>query len=172
MKFLVPEQLESQRLYLRQFRDEDWQDLHEYFSDELATKFTFGRTFTEGETWRSMCSYIGHWHIRGYGPYAVQEKASGKVAGMVGFWYPHEWPEPEIMWALSRQFWGQGIAKEAASLVHKTGRKYLPDIALISLIHKDNKSSIGLARSIGASFEKSIDFRDRPHSIYRHKTTS
>ena len=171
MTFTVPAQLESDRLILRQFRDSDWRDLHKYYSDEVATKFTYGRALTEGETWRTMCSMIGHWQVRGYGPYAVVEKSSGIVIGTVGFWYPNDWPEPEIKWGLARKFWGKGFAKEAATLVHAAGREHLPEFALISLIHRDNKPSIGVALAIGATLERSMEYEGEPHGIYRHKTT-
>jgi RimJ/RimL family protein N-acetyltransferase len=172
MEYLVPQQLESKRLLLRQFTDGDWQDIHRYFSDPEAMFFTHGRALSEGETWRVMCSMIGHWQVRGYGPYAVEEKSSGSVLGTVGFWYPNDWPEPEIKWGLARQSWGQGFATEAAKLVHAAGREHLPDFALISLIHDDNKASIGVALAIGARRGRSIEYEGEPHGIYRHKTTA
>jgi RimJ/RimL family protein N-acetyltransferase len=172
MELLVPQQLESKRLLLRQFADSDWQDLHQYFSDPEATLFTHGRALTEGETWRVMCSMIGHWQLRGYGPYAVEEKASGSMLGTVGFWYPNDWPEPEIKMGLAQRHRSQGFATEAAKLVHAAGRAHLPDYALISLIHDDNKASIGVALAIGARRERSIDYEGEPHGVYRHKTTA
>jgi RimJ/RimL family protein N-acetyltransferase len=171
MEFLVPQQLESKRLRLRQFADSDWQDLHQYFSDPEATLFTHGRALSAGETWRVMCSMIGHWQIRGYGPYAVEEKTSGSVLGTVGFWYPNDWPDPEIKWGLARRHWGQGFATEAARLVHAAGREHLPDIAFISLIHDDNKASIGVALAIGARRERAIDYEGEPHGVFRHRTS-
>jgi hypothetical protein len=48
MKCLFPERLESVRLILRQFVEPDWRDLHENYSDETATRYTFGRGLTEG----------------------------------------------------------------------------------------------------------------------------
>ena len=48
MTSIVPEEIETERLSLRQFRDEDWRDLHQCYSDENATKYTVGRCFTEG----------------------------------------------------------------------------------------------------------------------------
>lgn len=165
---LVPEALETTRLLLRQFRESDWPDLHEYYSDQNATRYTFGRPLTEGDTWRIMCGMIGHWQVRGYGPYAVEEKTSNKVLGTVGFWYPNDWPEPEIKWALARVHWGQGFASEAARAVQVAGRKYLPDIVLISLIHPHNRASIRLARAIGAEFERETTYEGGTWSIYRH----
>jgi RimJ/RimL family protein N-acetyltransferase len=172
MTFLVPQQLESERLLLRQFEHRDWQDLHQYFSDEKAMLFTHGHALSEGETWRVMCSMIGHWQVRGYGPYAVEEKTSARVIGTVGFWYPNDWPSPEIKWGLASHYWGQGYATEAARLVHATGREHLPDIAFISLIHDDNRASSDVALAIGATRERSTDYEGEPHGIYRHKTSA
>ncbi len=170
MNFRVPEQLESSRLLLRQFKESDWRELHKYYSDVKATRFTFGRALTEGDTWRTMCGMIGHWQVRGYGPYAVEDKSSRNVLGTVGFWYPNDWPGPEIKWGLAREYWGNGFAKEAAALVLATGKEHLADYALISLIHPDNKPSIGVALAIGARLETSIDYEGEPHGIYRHKS--
>jgi RimJ/RimL family protein N-acetyltransferase len=171
VKFSVPERLETERLLLRQFQESDWQDLHEYYSDKEAKKYTGGNVLSEAETWQTMCGMIGHWQIRGYGPYAVEEKATGTVVGPIGFWYPHDWPEPEIKWALAPRHWGKGFAKEAAIAVHEAGRKYLPEIALISLIHEDNTPSIKLALCIGAEFERTIDYESGTYHIYRHSTS-
>lgn len=168
MDFLVPEKIETKRLILRQFLNEDWQDIHVYYSDEEATKFTFGRALSEGESWRAMASMIGHWQLQGYGPYAIVEKTSKKVIGIAGFWYPNDWPELEIKWAWSRQFWGMGYASEAARSVQKIALKCFPEKPLISFIHSDNNASIKLAIAINAVFEKTIEFRDGIWHVYRH----
>ncbi|MEO0536372.1 MAG: GNAT family N-acetyltransferase [Cyanobacteria bacterium P01_A01_bin.123] len=172
MDFLVPEKLETERLILRQFREEDWKDLHQYYADAIATKYTVGRAFSEGETWRTMCGMIGHWQVRGYGPYTVEAKVSGKVLGPVGFWYPNDWPSPEIKWALAPQYWGQGFASEAARAVQQVGRQYMPDTSLISFIHGENLPSIHLAVAIGAKFEKEVEFRGNNWHIYQHPLPS
>ncbi len=168
MNFLVPETIETERLLLRQFEEQDWKDLHHYYSSVQATRFTVGRAFTEGETWRTLSGMVGHWHLRGYGPYAVEDKASGIVLGTVGFWYPYDWPSPEIKWALAPAYWGKGYASEAVRMVQKTASLHIPDISLISLIHLDNSASIRLALAVGARFEKEIQFRGASWHIYRH----
>ncbi len=168
MKPLVPTQLETSRLILRQFKDPDWKDLHAYYSDETATKYTVGKAFTEGETWILMASIIGHWQLRGYGPYAVEVKATGKVIGNIGFWYPADFPSPEILWGLVLEFHGKGFASEAVRAVQAVGKEYLPEIAFVSFIHKDNLASIKLAEAVGAVFVEEIDFKGEMTGVYRH----
>lgn len=169
MKFRIPEQIETKRLILRMFREEDWRDLHEYYSDAMCIKYTIGRVLSEGETWRAMAIRIGHWLLRGYGPYAIQVKASGKVIGIIGLWYPIDWPEPEVTWHLSKHYWGKGYAHEAAEKVLKMAAEYVPEIPLISLIHPENSASIKLAVALHATFERPIEFRGGKWYIFRHR---
>lgn len=168
MDIRVPQTLETKRLWLRQFENSDWIDLHKYYSNPSATAFTTGRAFSEGETWRAMAGMVGHWQLHGYGPYAVVEKASNSVLGTVGFWYPNDWPAPEIKWALAPEYWGRGFAKEATLAVQEAAREYLSDLPLISFIHAQNMPSISLAQAVGATFEKEVEFRGGIWHIYRH----
>jgi len=168
MSYLIPEKIETRRLILRCFKEDDWLDLHRLYSDPECTRYTIQRTLTEGESWRTMATMIGHWQIRGYGPYAVEDKATGKVMGPVGLWYPNDWPEPEIKWALASGYWGCGYASEAARAVKQVAAEYMPETSLISLIFSDNQPSIKLAEAIGATFEREFEFRGQTAHIFRH----
>ena len=164
----MPLRIETTRLVLRQFIHADWCDLHQHYSDLECTRFTFRKALTEGETWRAMASMAGHWTLRGYGPYAIEEKSTGRVLGAAGLWYPNDWPEAEIKWALSKAHWGKGFASEAVRGVQSVALAALPDLALISFIHIDNLPSHQLARSVGCTLEKEVEFRGGQWSVYRH----
>ncbi|MDH5407194.1 MAG: GNAT family N-acetyltransferase [Gammaproteobacteria bacterium] len=168
MAYLIPEIIETERLNLRMFQAEDWRDLCVLYSDAETTQYTLRRTLDEDETWRIVVMFIGHWQVRGYGPYAVEDKATGKVMGNIGLWYPEIWPEPEIMWSLAKPFWGKGFASEAAFAVKKMAVEKLPDVSLISLMDKNNIRSQGVAKKLGARFEKEIIFKNHPTCVYRH----
>src|SRR3569833_443645 len=154
----VPLSIDTPRLLLRQFAGDDWRALHEHYSDLECTKFTFGRALTEGESWRTMASMVGHWQLRGFGPYAVVERATNEVVGTVGLWFPNDWPAPELKWALVRRFWGIGLASEAARAVQGIALRHFTNPP-ISLIGAQNLPSIKLALSVGASLEQEILFR-------------
>jgi RimJ/RimL family protein N-acetyltransferase len=115
-----------------------------------------------------MASMAGHWDLRGYGPYAVEEKATGTVLGTVGPWYPLEWPEPEIKWALAARHQGKGYASEAVRAVQRMAHEQLPGLRLISLIDSRNAASIRLALAVGATLERELEFAGSPFDIYRH----
>jgi RimJ/RimL family protein N-acetyltransferase len=159
--------INTERLTLRQFALDDWRAMHEHYSDLECTRFTFGRALSEGESWRAMASMVGHWQLRGYGPYAVVENASSELVGTVGLWYPNDWPEPEIKWALLRKAWGKGYAQEAAKAVQGVAVRHLgkPPISLIGV---ENAPSIHVALAVGATLERQMLFRGNPCNIYRH----
>jgi RimJ/RimL family protein N-acetyltransferase len=163
-----PHQIQTARLTLRQFLHDDWKFMHEHYSDLECTKFTFRRALTEGESWRAMCSMVGHWQIRGYGPFAVEERATGNVIGAAGLWYPNDWPEPEIKWALSRRFWGKGFASEAVRAVQLPALLQFEGKPPISFINVENVPSMNLAVAVGAKLEKTVEFRGSPWHVYRH----
>lgn len=50
---------------------------------------------------------------RGYGMFALEERESGELVGFVGLVHPGDQPEAEVKVALSRPWWGQGLATEA-----------------------------------------------------------
>jgi RimJ/RimL family protein N-acetyltransferase len=163
----IPLTIISHRLTLRQFKDEDWKSLHEHYSDVDGTKFTFGRSLTQGESWRAMASMLGHWQLRGFGPYAVVNTESGEVLGTAGLWCPNDWPEAEIKWALVKRHWGHGYASEAVRALQRPAYLALGK-APISFINAENVPSIKLAEAVGATFESSKMFRGSLWHVYRH----
>jgi RimJ/RimL family protein N-acetyltransferase len=169
MSYAIPEDLNSDRLFLRKPIEADWEPLTHYYSDKECMKYTTGRALAEWEVWRSVATIIGHWEMRGYGPYVLVEKKSQQVIGLTGPWYPLEWPSPEIMWGLVRSAWGKGFAREAAEAVLVMAATHIPDIHLISMILPDNANSIRLAKALGATYENTIPFRDTEACVYRHK---
>lgn len=164
----IPLTLTTPRLTLRQFVHDDWPAMHLHYADPECTRYTFRRALTEGESWRAMASMLGHWTIRGYGPYAVVETASQAVLGTAGLWYPNDWPEPEIKWALSRPYWGKGYASEAVRAVQAMVAEHWDQAPPISFINAENSASIQLAKAVGATLEREVEFRGAPWHVYRH----
>ena len=143
----------------RPFEEQDCDALHEMFSDDECVRYTIEQPLAHWQTWRALASYLGHWQLRGYGPYAVVEKMTGSMVGPVGLWFPVEWPEPEIKWSLTRRFWGSGFATEAARAVRDMAATVLQRTRLISVIRPGNTRSRAVARRIGGVYEKTIHFR-------------
>ena len=48
--------------------------------------------------------------LRGYGVWALEERATGSFIGQAGLWFPEDWPEREIHWLLMNDATGKGFA--------------------------------------------------------------
>ena len=89
------------------FRESDLDAYAEMCGDpEVMRYLGDGHRFSRAEAWRNMALVIGHWQLRGFGLWAVEEKRTELCVGRVGCWQPEGWPGLEVGWALRRQFWG------------------------------------------------------------------
>jgi len=159
--------LETERLTLRGFRDSDTDALCAMTADPVIREHVGYESLPFREAcWRSIALIVGHWAIRGFGMWAVGEKASGAFIGRIGIWRPDGWPGTEVAWLLGRDWWGRGYATEAAraSVAWAFERLDIPE--LISIIRPDNTRSIRVAERIGERYRGTTPFRGNPASIW------
>lgn len=154
---MVKETMETERLVLRMFRESDTDAYAEMLSDPEVMRFLGGKPLPRAEAWRNMAMVLGHWHLRGYGMWAVEEKATGEMVGRVGCWYPEGWPGLEVGWTLRRRFWGRGYATEAARASINYAFDVLGRARVISLIAPENVNSIRVAERLGERAEGEWD---------------
>jgi len=129
------DELETDRLKLRMWRESDLDPYADMCADPLVMRYLGpGKVMTRPESWRSMAVFIGHWHMRGYSHWAVEEKATQKMIGRIGFLNPEGWPGFEIGWTLARHAWGKGYATEGAKVALQYAFKELDQRHVISLI--------------------------------------
>jgi ribosomal-protein-alanine N-acetyltransferase len=143
--------LETERLRLRPWRESDLAPLAGFMTSE-ASRFV-GGPMNEADSWRRIAMFIGHWRMRGFGPWALEEKSSGKPAGYAGLWQPHGWTEPEVMYILYDGFRGQGLATEAARRCRDHAFQDLGWKTAVSYILPANNRSKRVAERLGARHE-------------------
>ncbi|HSP63317.1 MAG TPA: GNAT family N-acetyltransferase, partial [Pyrinomonadaceae bacterium] len=159
-------QLESERLLLRMWREDDFEAYAEICADPEVMRYLGGKTFNRMEAWRHMAVLVGHWQLRGYGHWAVEEKASGKFIGRIGFLYPEGWPDFEIGWTLARPAQGKGYATEGARRALAYAFTEMDRDHVISLINPLNAASIRVAERLGEKVEGRTDLFDTEVLIY------
>ena len=161
--------LTTARLRLRPFREADLDAYAAMCADEEVMRHIgAGGPVGAEVAWRQMALFLGAWALRGHGMWALEELASKRLIGRVGFLDPPGWPGCELGWLLARDVWGLGYAFEAASAARDFGRDVLELSDLISLIRPDNTRSIALAQRLGASAGDTIEFMGQPCLLYRH----
>ena len=165
--------LDTDRLILRQFRAEDVEAYASMCADPQVMEFLSadGGPLSRADAWRQMSMFLGHWQLRGYGTWAVEERASGALVGRVGLHYPEGWPDRELGWTIARRFWGKGLAMEAARASIEYGFGVLGWSHLVSLIHPRNQRSARLAERLGYRPDGTVELRGLHLTIYRLDAT-
>jgi RimJ/RimL family protein N-acetyltransferase len=158
--------LETERLILRMFREDDFEPFARMCADAEVMRYIGGKIYTRFEAWRSMAFHIGHWQLLGYGHWAIEEKASGCFIGRVGFLNPAGWPGFEIGWTLRRESWGKGYATEGARRALDYAFTELGREHVISLIHPENAASIRVAERLGEKVEGTTEVLGMEVLIY------
>ncbi|HYP52908.1 MAG TPA: GNAT family N-acetyltransferase [Pyrinomonadaceae bacterium] len=158
--------LETERLILRAWREDDFDTYERMCADPDVMRYIGGKPLSRLEAWRSMAYMVGHWHLRGYGHWAVEEKASGRFAGRMGFLNPEGWPGFEAGWSLAREFWGRGYATEGARRMLDYAFDEMNREHVISLIHPDNRASINVAEKMGERVEGRAEVLGVPVLVY------
>ena len=144
--------IETERLLLRPLAPEDCEAHIAMMLDPAVAAMLSptGGPQPRHDLWRQFASYLGHWDIRGFGWFSVEEKKTGAWVGRVGPWMPEGWPGLECGWSIARPYWGQGYAPEAAVAAIKWTFDQFPELPrIISVIAPANANSQAVARKVG-----------------------
>ena len=109
--------IETQRLLLREFQEDDWQAVHEYGADPEVVRYMSWGPNTEDQTRDFITRQIASQseEPRSHYGFAVVLKASNQLIGGIGLnVLSPENREGWIGYCFARRFWGKGYATEAA----------------------------------------------------------
>ena len=157
--------LRTERLVLRAPRPGDFEPFAAFYASERASMV--GGPLDRAEAWRTLAGLVGHWHLRGFGRWAVMEDDA--PVGIVGLHFPLGWPEPEVGWIVFDGAEGRGLAYEAALAARAHAYDTLGWRTAVSIVHPRNARSIALAERMGARRDGEFHHpRVGPVPVWRH----
>jgi RimJ/RimL family protein N-acetyltransferase len=114
--------LETARLRLRPWRDDDVEPLSRIYADpEVMLYVGPGTTRTRDQTEAAIERMRSLWARHGFGMWALELASSGQMVGRQGLGLLAETPEVEISYCLARDAWGSGLATESGRAVVRFG---------------------------------------------------
>jgi RimJ/RimL family protein N-acetyltransferase len=147
--------IETERLRLRAHGVGDLADCVAMWSDPEVVRYTIKEPSPPQRTWLRILGYCGHWALLGFGYWAVEEKASGRYIGELGFadfkraMKPSIDGMPELGWALTSWAHGKGHATEALRAAVAWGDEQFQSLRTVCIIHRDNRRSFRVAEKLG-----------------------
>ncbi|HWK69059.1 MAG TPA: GNAT family N-acetyltransferase [Rhizobiaceae bacterium] len=160
--------LETQRLVLRGHRPEDFEAHSAMWVDPLVTRFIGGQPFPRDQAWVRFLRHAGMWQVMGFGFWAIEEQATGRLIGEAGFHELRRVIEPSIEgtletgWALRPEAHGKGFATEAVRALLAWGMERFPGKRVTCLIEPDNFASLRVAAKTGFSEFARTCFQGKP----------
>ncbi len=165
--------LETKRLLLRHLIEEDLSNLFAFYSDPEVVKYIPDAPRTYQETREELEWFMnGHPKFPELGLWGTIHKETGQFIGRCGLlpWTIDENHEVEVAFALSKAYWGQGLATEVAQALVHYGFEHLKLSRLICVIDHDNEASIRVATKLGMTFEKETKDEYGPFLVYAINT--
>jgi RimJ/RimL family protein N-acetyltransferase len=165
LPFAIPV-LETERLILRAPCEADLPAIVAFRASDRTAYI--GGPQDAMQSWQRFLAQIGHWALRGYGWWVIEDRATGAVAGRAGASFHPNYPEPELGWQIYDGFEGRGLAFEAALAARRHAQTVMGLGPLMSMIDPANIRSLALARRLGAAFERMSEIDGQAVEIWRH----
>ena len=159
--------LETARLRLRRFRDEDADVVFAIIGDRVAMQF-YPRTFGPEDAKQWVARNQRRYREDGYGLFAVMLKDSEEVIGDCGIIKQNVEDETamEVGYHFRRDQWGRGYATEAARACMGLAFDSFGADKVISLIRPENVPSRRVAERNGMKLEREVVHYGLPHLVY------
>lgn len=175
----LPSKLHTDRLILRQWREEDLEPFAKMNADPIVMKYLPSVLSRKDSDQLAKRIQI-HFDQYGFGFWAVEIPKLTKFAGFIGLSIPtfeaHFTPCVEIGWRLAKEYWGKGYATEGAKVCLEFGFKQLHLKEIVSFTSIKNFPSRRVMEKLRMTHHPQDDFhhpllpKDHPlsyHVLYR-----
>ena len=168
---ILPPVIETARLKLRPHEAGDFDACVAMWSDPAIARYTIGDPSPPPQTWRRILAYRGHWLLLGFGYWAVEEKATGRYIGDIGFAdykrdiQPSIEGMPELGWALISEAHGKGYATEALRAAVEWGDSHFGAAPTVCIIRAENQESFRVAEKLGYKEVRRTSHNDQSTAV-------
>lgn len=170
-------ELNTNALILRPVESADIAPLHSIWTDKAVRQFLWdGETIPLEQTKQIVMQSQALFDESGFGIWGIHNGLQGKssandnrnaqntslkdqhafhkIIGFAGFWYFRTPPSLELLFGVTPEYWGQGIATEASQRLIRYGFEDLDFDVVEASTDVENKSSIRVLEKLGLSLHK------------------
>jgi RimJ/RimL family protein N-acetyltransferase len=150
--------LQTERLIIRPFTPDDIEPSYQMNLNAEVSRYTGdGGILSHDELERRIKEdLLGDYQKHGFGRMAVGLKGGQDFIGFVGLKYLEDMDEVDIGFRFMSQYWGKGIATEAAKACLEYGFEELGLKRIIGMVLPENGASVRVLEKCGFVFEKKM----------------
>ncbi len=166
-------ELETARLRLRLWRDEDLPTLTRWTADPVVMRHMGRGPMTLEESAAALEHYRRHWEEHGFGVWAAELLATGELVGRIGLSYNRAWPDdPELGWLIDPAHTGLGLATEGGAAGVQYGFGALGARRLVSICTEENVESRRVMAKLDFTLHQEIPFEELGITLWVHARDS
>lgn len=164
--------IETDRLLMRDFIDEDVQSMFEMDSDPEVHTFLGNKPITNLEEAKTTIDYIKSQYIEnGIGRWAVVEKRSGEFIGWSGFKLISDIVNErtgyyDLGYRFLKKNWGKGYASETAMALLNHGFMELGFTEIVGIADIAHTASNVILKKVGLIKRNEFVYDGTPHNFY------
>jgi ribosomal-protein-alanine N-acetyltransferase len=160
-------QIETERLLLRMYRSEELETVYHLCTDaDVARFFPFSHEIKKEDVLTSLPRRTERWRTQGFGQLGVFNKADEKLIGYCGMQYLDNTEDVEIYYGLFKDWWGKGLATEAAKAVLRFGFEEVKLKRVVAVTHPENAPSHKVLLRLGLKQEENAHFYNTDVSYF------
>lgn len=159
-------EIETARLYLRQFTSKDIDDLYAIYSNSEVMKYITQGIRNREETAADLFDIIADWEKHGFGLWAIVDPETNRLIGDGGLRFLDNTSEVEVGYLLAKAYWGKGLATEIAAASIKYGFEVLQLDKIVAVADPKNIASRRVMEKVGMKYQHNIDCGDRELVYY------
>ena len=154
----------TERLILRDWRDEDWTPFWEGTNTSAVMRW-LGGVCDDAAKAAAQERILSYSRENGHTFWAVERKDDGAILGFCGLKRSNQKGGPigmmEVGWRLRQDAWGKGYAKEAARASLDQAFDHFGTDEVIAMTVQGNTPSWGLMLRLGMRRREDLDFRSK-----------
>lgn len=161
--------IETPRLILRKFKQQDTQELTFILANPKVMKFSPTGILSLTQTQEKVASFIVSYENYGFGKWAVVLKESSKLIGYCGIAVEEIdcKDEREMGYRFDSKFWGKGLATEAASAALHYGFAKFKFPYILGIVERSNAASVRVLEKLGMQYKRETVFHGVEVDVYQ-----
>lgn len=160
--------LETKRLLLREYTEDDAESFYLLNSDPAVMQFTGDNLLVSVDQARALLrDYpISDYRVHGFGRWACVLGGSEEVIGFAGLKYLPGRGEVDLGYRFLPAHWRKGLATEACRAVVPYGFETLNLTEITALVQPENVASVRVLEKCGLTFTEIVNYRGRSVARY------
>ncbi|HXG67208.1 MAG TPA: GNAT family N-acetyltransferase [Blastocatellia bacterium] len=150
-------EIETARLRMRPCTPDDVDELHRLWTDPGVRKYLWDDAVIPRETAEEVVNVsMETFSTRGFGFWVVMLREEQAIIGFCGFRLFDDPPEVEILYGIYPEYWGQGLATEAAKAMIRCGFEEHGFARIWAGADPPNAASFRVMKRSGMKYAKQI----------------